>query len=141
MPADTNRGLVEEKYRPFIHSQLHTIVFANGGVSSLLHEISHWFIAGEQRRKFVDYGYWYQPDGRDEIRQIEFEKVEVKPQSLEWIFSDALSIKFNPSADNIKNNNRVSESFLRNLQTQKKHFLTSGLPVRADLFFRHLTHN
>ncbi len=51
--------------------------------ASALHEIAHWCIAGENRCQQVDYGYWYEPNGRSEERQFEFEKVEVKPQALE----------------------------------------------------------
>ena len=40
------------------------IFFAHGFFSSALHECSHWLIAGEERRKLVDFGYWYIPDGR-----------------------------------------------------------------------------
>lgn len=43
----------------------HRIVFARGYFASALHEISHWCIAGEERRLVEDYGYWYEPDGRN----------------------------------------------------------------------------
>ena len=49
----------------------------------------------------MDYGYWYQPDGRDEQTQAEFEKVEVKPQALEWIFTQSLGQEFFLSTDNL----------------------------------------
>lgn len=62
------------------------VVFAHGFYASALHEISHWCIAGEARRKLVDFGYWYCPDGRDAQTQGQFEAVEVKPQALEWMF-------------------------------------------------------
>ena len=48
------------------------IHFANGFFSSALHEIAHWLIAGRERRDKVDYGYWYKPDGRDQIEQACF---------------------------------------------------------------------
>jgi release factor glutamine methyltransferase len=38
-------------------------------------------VAGKERRKLEDFGYWYEPDGRSEERQRDFEKVEVKPRS------------------------------------------------------------
>ena len=34
--------------------------------NSALHEISHWTIAGKERRLLADLGYWYAPDGRTE---------------------------------------------------------------------------
>ena len=47
--------------------------FRSDFVSSALHEISHWCIAGERRRKLKDFGYWYCPDGRSEVEQEAFE--------------------------------------------------------------------
>lgn len=55
------------------------IVFAHGYYASGMHEISHWCVAGAERRKLVDFGYWYCPDGRDAETQGKFEDVEVKP--------------------------------------------------------------
>ncbi len=40
----------------------HRIVFAHGFYASGLYKISRWCIAGEERRKLVDFGYWYYPD-------------------------------------------------------------------------------
>ena len=56
----------------------HRVIFAHGFFASALHEISHWCVAGSERRKLIDYGYWYQPDGRTASQQASFEKVEVK---------------------------------------------------------------
>jgi len=81
--------------------QHHQIVFAHGYFASALHEISHWCIAGKQRRLLEDYGYWYCPDGRDVKQQTEFEKVEVKPQAIEWAFSCASGKPFAVSTDNL----------------------------------------
>ncbi len=76
----------------------HRIVFAHG-FSPVLHEISHWCIAGEARRRLR---YWYCPDGRDEKTQCEFEVVEIKPQALDWLFCVAVGIPFNVSCDNLE---------------------------------------
>ena len=70
------------------------IAFAHGFFSSVLHEVAHWCIAGEERRKLVDFGYWYAPDGRNAEQQRAFYGVEVKPQALEWMFSVAAGIGF-----------------------------------------------
>ena len=59
----------------------HTLFFAHGFFSSALHECAHWLIAGEERRKQVDFGYWYVPDGRNTKQQALFQQVEVKPQA------------------------------------------------------------
>ena len=47
----------------------HGIVFCHDYFSSALHEVSHWCIAGAQRRELVDFGYWYAPDGRSTAQQ------------------------------------------------------------------------
>src|SRR4051812_38971252 len=88
-------GEAEPIYLPKSFGQAsHQIVFANYFFSSALHEIAHWCIAGKERRQLPDYGYWYQPDGRNISEQIHFETVEVKPQALEWIFSVAAGSLF-----------------------------------------------
>ena len=50
----------------------HQLVFRQNFVSSALHEIAHWCIAGKQRRLQRDFGYWYQPDGRSIDQQAQF---------------------------------------------------------------------
>src|SRR5690606_23954885 len=79
----------------------HRIVFARGFYASALHEIAHWCIAGPRRRLLVDYGYWYRPDGRTAEEQAEFERVEARPQALEWAFSIVADFRFHVSADNL----------------------------------------
>lgn len=59
---------------------------------------------GKERRKLEDFGYWYEPDGRSEERQRDFEKVEVKPQALEWILATAAGFRYFASADNLNGN-------------------------------------
>lgn len=89
----------------------HRIIFTQDYFSSALHEVAHWCIAGEQRRQQVDYGYWYAPDGRTPEQQQQFEKVEVKPQAIEWLFSRSCGIRFRLSADNLTSDLAVSDSF------------------------------
>lgn len=69
--------------------------------ASALHEAAHWCIAGEQRRQQNDYGYWYSPDGRDEAAQRQFERVEARPQALEYLFSVCCGLPFRLSVDNL----------------------------------------
>jgi len=107
--------------------------------SSALHEISHWCIAGKKRRLLIDFGYWYEPDGRTADQQVEFEKAEVKPQSLEWLFSVACGAPFRLSVDNVaKPHLKASKAFKQDVYYQTKHYLSKGLPDRADLFSRAL---
>jgi len=80
----------------------HRIVYRADYFASALHEVAHWCLAGAERRTREDYGYWYAPDGRDGTQQAEFERVEARPQALEWIFSDACGFDFHLSADNLE---------------------------------------
>jgi len=125
----------EPIYRPADNQNPHhRIIFAHGFYASALHEISHWCVAGKERRLLEDFGYWYEPDGRSEQRQAEFEKVEVKPQALEWIFSQSANFEFHFSADNIALNNQPSDTFKQAVFQQVKTYLTDGLPKRAQMW-------
>ncbi|MBN2864727.1 MAG: elongation factor P hydroxylase [Thiotrichales bacterium] len=119
----------------------HRIIFAHGFFASALHEISHWCVAGKQRRLLEDFGYWYEPDGRSAERQAEFENVEVKPQALEWIFSQSAGVEFHFSADNIALNNQPSERFKNAVLEQVQQFLNEGLPKRAKRWSDCLIHH
>lgn len=111
------------------------LIFAHGYFASALHEISHWCIAGTERRKLPDYGYWYCPDGRTVAQQKEFERVEVKPQALEWLFSVAVGFRFHISVDNLNGAGAVDEdSFRLRVRNQADQYLAQGLPLRAQAF-------
>ncbi|MBO1924229.1 elongation factor P hydroxylase [Thiomicrorhabdus sp. 6S3-12] len=125
----------EPIYRPADQSYPHhRIVFAHGFFSSALHEIAHWCIAGDERRLLEDFGYWYEPDGRTVERQAEFERVEVKPQALEWIFSVASNHQFHFSADNLEAGLAISEEFTTNVRKQVETYLSGGLPRDAEIW-------
>ncbi|MFU2047699.1 elongation factor P hydroxylase [Avibacterium paragallinarum] len=108
------------------------IYFARGFYSSALHEISHWLIAGKERRKLEDFGYWYEPDGRSEQRQREFEQVEVKPQALEWILATAAGFRYITSSDNLSGNPGDTQPFKQAVYEQVKSYAAKGLPKRAE---------
>lgn len=112
----------------------HRIIFAHGFFASALHEIAHWCVAGKERRQLEDFGYWYEPDGRNAERQAEFEKVEVKPQALEWIFSRSADFQFHFSADNLSAEVGASETFKKAVYAQVQRYLTTGLPKRAKMW-------
>lgn len=114
------------------------LVFAHGYFSSALHEISHWCLAGDARRCLVDFGYWYEPDGRNEQQQKAFEEVEVKPQAIEWIFSRAADRDFYVSLDNLNGIASDSASFKQKVYKQVLFYCEHGLPERAELFRREL---
>ncbi|MDX2465325.1 MAG: elongation factor P hydroxylase [Porticoccus sp.] len=115
------------------------LVFRRDYVSSALHEISHWCIAGEQRRQVIDFGYWYNPDGRTEVQQRTFEKMEVKPQAIEWIFSVAAGHTFNISADNLSAGIGASEVFVQSVIDQARAWCVFPMPDRASVFTKTLS--
>ncbi|WP_127716260.1 elongation factor P hydroxylase [Halobacteriovorax sp. HLS] len=106
--------------------------------ASALHEISHWCLAGKDRRALDDYGYWYNPDGRNLDQQKEFENVEVKPQAIEMAFSEACSYPFKASADNLELGNYDSSDFTRRIKLQFECYKSEGLPKRAAQFVKEL---
>lgn len=95
------RGNYEPEYFPVKDNQFARIEFAHGFFASALHEISHWCIASKKRRLLSDFGYWYAPDGRSAAQQQAFERVEVKPQALECLFTLACKRPFLVSQDNL----------------------------------------
>lgn len=112
----------------------HQIVFAHGFFSSALHEVAHWCIAGARRRRMVDFGYWYAPDGRNAVQQNAFEQVEVRPQALEWIFSRAAGSRFFISVDNLGGEETDPEPFRHDVLRQAISYCHDGLPARAAQF-------
>jgi elongation factor P hydroxylase len=116
----------------------HQIIFAHGYYASALHEIAHWCVAGEQRRLLEDFGYWYEPDGRDEQQQKAFEQVEIKPQAIEWGFCIAAQMFFNVSADNLNGIESDATAFKKSVRGQVRHYLESGFPARAQKFINAL---
>lgn len=95
------KGDFEPEYFPATSNTFAKIQFAHGFFNSALHEISHWTIAGDKRRRLPDLGYWYAPDGRTAEQQALFEQVEIKPQAIEWLFATAFGRKFRVSLDNL----------------------------------------
>lgn len=128
------RGEDEPIYLPAdAHHPHHRIIFAHGFFASALHEVGHWCVAGKERRLLEDFGYWYQPDGRTAEQQAEFEKVEVKPQAFEWIFSRSAGFKFHFSADNLNGDcNGPTVEFQQAVLQQIQSYLKNGLPTRAQ---------
>lgn len=126
----------EPLYLPANKQQLHNIIyFAHGFFNSALHECAHWMIAGKSRRKLEDYGYWYEPDGRNAEQQRLFQQVEVKPQALEWIFSQAVGSRFECSFDNLNAPAEDYEQFRNAVTNQMLDYQKNGLPRRAEIFY------
>ena len=125
LPADEDRSY-------------HALYFAHGYFSSALHECSHWLIAGEERRKLVDFGYWYAPDGRSAEQQKLFQHVEVKPQAMEWVLSVAARHPFQVSIDNLNGEESDTQAFKQAVYQQVQNYCKQGLSMRAMNFRRAL---
>lgn len=106
--------------------------------SSALHEIAHWTLAGNQRRKIDDFGYWYRPEGRTKQQQLAFEQVEIKPQAIEWILSLACRQPFHVSADNLTQNIGASADFKQAVYDQANRYFKQGLPDQAETLYTSL---
>ncbi len=112
----------------------HRIIFTRDYFSSALHECAHWCVAGKERRQQEDYGYWYAPDGRSAAEQSLFERVEVKPQALEWIFHVACKRRFRVSADNLEAGLGASKAFKQAIYAQVQAYCRNGLGERPLQF-------
>lgn len=130
------RGGDEPLYLPAdTETPYHQVIFARGYYASALHEISHWCIAGAQRRQQEDYGYWYSPDGRNAEQQKAFEQSEIAPQALESIFTHACGRNFHVSVDNLGGDVEVNiDAFAARVEARAQRYLEEGLPIRANAF-------
>lgn len=129
-------GFSEPLYLPSSGTAPAEIRFTRGYARSALHELAHWCIAGEERRKQVDYGYWYCPDGRGPAEQAEFYRVEVKPQALEMAFSRACGVAFEVSCDNLSGEPGDVRRFTEAVTAQHKAYESEGYPSRAGELLR-----
>ena len=130
-------GAAEPFYLPAAAGTgLHELHYREDFFASALHETAHWCIAGEARRRLADFGYWYDPDGRDHAQQIAFQQVERKPQALEWVFAKACDFPFRVSVDNLDGDFAfTSGSFAREVLKEAHGWQARGLPERAQAFF------
>ncbi|MFT5164287.1 MAG: elongation factor P hydroxylase [Alteromonadaceae bacterium] len=127
------KGIGEPVYLPQDEqSSDNRIIFAHGYYASALHEIAHWLVAGFERRKIEDFGYWYKPDGRTIAQQATFEAVEVKPQAIEWLLCVATGFDFNVSCDNLSGEPTDRLVFQHNVYQQVKHLLENGYNKRVE---------
>lgn len=131
-------GADEPLYAPAVGQRPAVIHFRADYFASALHEIAHWCTAGAHRRRLLDYGYWYAPDGRDAVAQAAFEQAEVVPQALEWLFAEASGHPFSASLDNLDGGSTSKARFEAALLRERARRERQGLPPRADAFRRGL---
>ena len=120
-------GAEEPFYTAQRENNIATIHFRSNYPRSLLHEVSHYRLAGDQRRKVDDFGYWYSPCGRSLEEQRNFELVEARPQGLEKVMCEIVEVEFSPSLDDFSGS-PPSESFLLNLELAYQEMLENPPP-------------
>lgn len=133
-------GFEEPFYQASIDNKPAKIQFAHDYIRSALHELSHWCVAGIERRQLDDYGYWYAQDGRSQEQQDEFFKLEVKPQTIEWAFSTMCGINFEASVDNLNNSVVGVTEFEHSLVQQMHKYLDKGFTKRVDEIINLIAH-
>ncbi|WP_160061983.1 elongation factor P hydroxylase [Psychromonas sp. L1A2] len=104
------------------------IYFRDNYPRSLLHELSHYCLAGYRRRMLDDFGYWYSPCGRSAEEQNKFEMVEARPQGLEKVMCEILGIKFSASIDDFSGR-PPSDAFLQRLEAAYQEMLINPPPT------------
>jgi elongation factor P hydroxylase len=132
----------EPFYAPAVDNDAAKVLFRDDYVSSAMHEISHWTIAGNARRLLEDYGYWYETDGRNPVQQKAFEGVEVRPQAVELLLHYAADLPFRVSVDNLSLPEYDTSVFERKVADQVSCFFdpnkADNVPVRAMCFIKAL---
>lgn len=132
-------GFDEPFYQASINGKIAEIQFSHDYIRSALHELAHWCVAGVERRKTDDYGYWYAQDGRNQQQQDEFFKLEIKPQAIEWAFSIICGVKFEASVDNLINSVEGIDEFKSSLSKQLRIYLDGGFSKRVSEIIRILS--
>jgi elongation factor P hydroxylase len=131
-------GYEEPFYKAPSEDECGEIRFTKDYISSALHEVAHWCVAGTKRRKIDDFDYWYTPDGRNEKQQKVFFQVEVMPQAYELCLSLAAEVNFNISADNLGGINFPIESFKNNVLKKVEELLDNNLRGRHEMLMEAL---
>lgn len=106
-------GAAEPLYQPATAGAAAVIYYRHDYFRSALHEVAHWCVAGDERRLREDYGYWYEPDGRNAEQQATFLQLEVLPQALERLFCLAADHPFAVSVDNLQGEAGDVQGFAR----------------------------
>jgi len=116
-PTLTIQGGADEPfYKAPTETEKAVLYFRENYPRSLLHELAHYCLAGDRRRKLDDFGYWYSPCGRSAEEQTQFELVEARPQGLEKAMCEIVGIKFSPSTDDFSGR-PASPLFLQRLES------------------------
>ncbi|CAG21073.1 putative transporting ATPase [Photobacterium profundum SS9] len=72
--------------------------------------------------------------GRTDAVQAEFEKVEIKPQAVEWILSASCGFRFQVSCDNLSGDREPDRVvFTLKVREQVLRYLVQGMPERTQI--------
>ncbi|WP_422381821.1 elongation factor P hydroxylase [Marinicellulosiphila megalodicopiae] len=123
-------GADEPFYKAAKNNDKAKIIYRSNYPRSLLHELSHYCLAGNRRRNIDDFGYWYSPCGRSFEEQQRFELVEARPQGLEKVMCELVGLKFSPSLDDFSGMPN-SQMFLKKLEESYQE-MTSNPPSTAS---------
>jgi elongation factor P hydroxylase len=134
-------GFSEPFYLPAKNNQPAQIQFTHDYFRSALHELAHWCVAGEERRKLEDYGYWYAPDGRTQEQQEWFFTCEIVPQAFEWALSLACGVKFDVSVDNLNNATSGAPEFKQAVHERLLSYLQNDFPARTEALLQLIYQN
>jgi len=133
-------GVDEPLYQPVDNKNtFNKIFYREDFFSSALHEVAHWCIASKKRRKLLDFGYWYDGSSRNNVQQAKFQSVELVPQAIELLFSQACHYSFEVSVDNFSVSLDDIMIFDLEVKEKAKQLSASGLPSRAVIFLQALT--
>jgi elongation factor P hydroxylase len=108
------------------------LYFRDNYPRSLLHEMSHYCLAGDRRRALDDFDYWYSPCGRTEEEQLKFESVEARPQGLEKVICEVVGLKFSPSLDDFSGR-PPSDQFLVDLEKAYQEMCSEPPPTAKKI--------
>ena len=131
-------GADEPLYLPGQPGVSARLFYRENFAASALHESAHWCIAGEQRRRQIDFGYAYQPPPRTDRAQAQFFTSEVRAQALECRFAQAAGADFKPSADNLAADVDEFTDLLETAREDMEHWLNTAPGRRARLFIQAL---
>lgn len=133
IPNLTIKGDAEQPFYEAPTANTHAILyFRSNYPRSLLHEISHYCLAGDRRRGLDDFGYWYAPCGRTTEEQQRFEEVEARPQGLEKAMCEIVGLKFSPSLDDFSGR-PPSECFLQELEKAYQEMRVNPPPTASKV--------
>ncbi len=129
-------GAAEPFYQPATATAPAVLAYRQDYASSVLHEASHWCLAGARRRELPDFGFHYEPPPRCLIGQVRFLKQEVRAQALESLFAGAAGVPFSCSYDDVEDlYPQLRPGFAAAVAGTRRQFARAGLPKQAQRYY------